>query len=123
MNSLVDSENRVERHRGTKAGHPGEGEKGVIRGEMHVEKPSLSPPFRCVSSPMEDWRDLHSAVLFEFPKSRIPYTRDHATGEAAGVAEGLKRGVAHRGTVTHYAVIWGHVADAADRVRLNRSNS
>lgn len=73
---------------------------------------------------MEDRRDLHSAVPFGFPKSRIPYTRDQATGEAAGVAEGLERGVAHgRGTVTHYAVIWGHVADAADRVRLNRSNS
>jgi len=62
---------------------------------MHVEKPSLSTFPRYVSSPMEDRRarDLHSAVPFGFPKSRIPYTRDQAASEAAGITEGLKRGV------------------------------
>lgn len=76
------------------SGHPGgRREGGDRRGNACWKTAFLHLP-RCVSSPMEDRRDLCSAVLFEFPKSRIPYTRDQATGEAAGVAEGLKRGVA-----------------------------
>lgn len=46
------------------------------------------------------------------------------TREAAGFAKSFKWGgrlARARGTVTHYAVMWGHVADAADPVWLDGS--
>lgn len=59
----------------------------------------------------------------EFPKSRIPYTRDRATAEAAGVAEGLKRGVArpwHSDTLCRNMGARGRCSGSS---RLNRPNS
>lgn len=78
-------------------GYNESGRGGMAGGGIHAEKKNRpSSPARFLPDLGGPARPAFSCAIraTEFPKSRIPYTRDRATGEAAGVAEGLKRGVA-----------------------------
>lgn len=124
MDSLVDSESGAERHRETKATTPGgRGAKGVFRGEMHVEKPS---PSTLPGAFPPRWRTGATCIQLCYSGFQNLGFHTRAIKRRAklqALLKGCREGLRGRGTVTHYAVIWGHVADAADRVRLNRSNS